>query len=83
MDLEECFVLGRYHSSRSIYNVLTETKVLNFYIIYVNKDIFKASMKHNKNTGPESVGFNSVHREILSTSTIVPYDKVRGQNKTQ
>jgi hypothetical protein len=30
-----------------------------------------------------TVGLNSVHREILSSVTIVFYDKVRGQNKAQ
>ena len=30
----------------------------------------------------DSVGFNSVRCEILSTYTIVPYEKVRGRNKT-
>ena len=31
----------------------------------------------------KSVGLNSVRREILSSVTIVFYDKVRGRNKAQ
>ena len=39
--------------------------------------------KVNGKTDDTIVGLNSVRREILSSVTIVFYDKVRGRNKAQ
>ena len=73
-----CFL---YASPQFWYRGFLFQSVLESVIFYTR--LAPICQKKNKKKPSGSVGLNSVRREILSSVTIVFYDKVRGRNKAQ